>query len=34
MAIAKVWEVSKCRFETADKYIYEAIYCVKGMEGT
>ena len=34
MAITKVWEVSKCRFETADKYIYEVIYRVKGMDGT
>ena len=29
----KVWEVNKCRFETADKYIYEVIYRVKGMDG-
>ena len=34
MAITKVWEVNKCRFETADKYIYEVIYRVKGMDGT
>jgi len=34
MAITKVWEASKCRFETADKYIYEVIYRVKGMDGT
>ena len=34
MAISKVWEVNKCRFETADKYIYEVIYRVKGMDGT
>ena len=33
MAITKVWEVNKCRFETADKYIYEVIYRVKGMDG-
>jgi len=33
MAITKVWEVSKCRFETADNYIYEVIYRVKGMDG-
>ena len=33
MTITKVWEVSKCRFETADKYIYEVIYRVKGMDG-
>ena len=34
MAVTKVWEVNKCRFETADKYIYEVIYRVKGMDGT
>jgi hypothetical protein len=34
MAITKVWEINKCRFETADKYIYEVIYRVKGMDGT
>ena len=34
MAITKVWEVNKCRFETADKYIYEVIYRVKGLDGT
>ena len=34
MAITKVWEVNKCRHETADKYIYEVIYRVKGMDGT
>ena len=34
MSITKVWVVSKCRFKTADKYIYEAIYRVKGMDGT
>ena len=34
MAITKVWEVNKCRYETADKYIYEVIYRVKGMDGT
>ena len=33
MAISKVWEVNKCRYETADKYIYEVIYRVKGMDG-
>ena len=33
MAITKVWEINKCRFETADKYIYEVIYRVKGMDG-
>ena len=33
MAITKVWEVNKCRYETADKYIYEVIYRVKGMDG-
>jgi len=34
MAITKVWEVNQCRFETADKYIYEVTYRVKGMDGT
>ena len=34
MAITKVWEVNQCRYETADKYIYEVIYRVKGMDGT
>ena len=34
MAITKVWEVNQCRFETADKYIYEVSYRVKGMDGT
>ena len=34
MSITKVWEVNQCRFETADKYIYEVIYRVKGMVGT
>ena len=34
MAITKVWEVNKCLYETADKYIYEVIYRVKGMDGT
>ena len=33
MAISKVWEVNKCRYETADKYIYEVIYRVKWMDG-
>tara|TARA_S200000501_G_scaffold374326_1_gene423586 strand:- start:39 stop:377 length:339 start_codon:yes stop_codon:yes gene_type:complete len=34
MAITKEWEVNQCRFETADKYIYEVIYRVKGIDGT
>ena len=33
MSITKVWEVNTCRYETADKYIYEVIYRVKGMDG-
>ena len=33
MAITKVWEVNQCRFDTADKYIYEVSYRVKGMDG-
>ena len=34
MAITKFWQVNKCPFETADKYIYEVIYRVKWMNGT